>query len=403
MEPRAALRIAGILAIGALAFTLVLGVSAAGVFRGARPGTALEWSPVDATASANLAALILASESSPDVRETARAVSVAALRRDPTTVAAFRVLGLAADAVGDQAKALQLFTAAERMSRRDQATQAWLIVYYFRRGDAHRTMHHFDTALRTTNRRLDTLLPLLVRVSSDRRMLPGLRSLVEARPNWWSDFASHLVRSGQPLDHVVFLTRGMLDSADPAQATLIQLLMARLVEAERFDRAWNLYRQQRPRGGAPASLRNGDFEGNGSFAPFDWELIDEIGLAGTAQARPGGGNALYLSASSGRSGAVARQLVRLPAGVYRIQLEMAEIPTNAGQRPRISVRCAGDDGLALLDVRPPASGQGPVRVAARFVVPAGCAWQWLSLQATDQGAGAATSPWVDNIVIAPAP
>lgn len=380
---------------------LVLGVTATNVFRAARPATALRWSPADAGASANMAGLVLASDPSAQNREAVRAVAMAALRRDPTTVAAIRVLGLTAAAAGNQATALRFFTAAERTSRRDQATQAWLIMYYFSRGDAGRTIRHFDTALRTTSRRLDTLLPLLVHVSADSRMLPGLRRLVETRPNWWLDFTSNLVRTGRPLNHVVFLTRGMLDSRDPGQAYLVQLLLARLVEAGQFDLAWRVYQEQRP-GRRSAALRDGGFEADEAFAPFDWELVDEIGLAATRQARPDSGNALYLSASNGRSGEVARQLVHLQPQRYAIRFQMGNIPANAVERPQVSVRCAGPDGATLLDARPPAGGEAPVRVEARFVVPASCNWQWISLQASDQGTTAATVPWIDDIVIAPA-
>ncbi|MGE3396606.1 MAG: hypothetical protein AB7H79_06860 [Sphingomonas sp.] len=394
------LRVVGLLAVGAIAFALVLSVSTAGVLRNVYPATALKWSPWDAGASANLAALVQSSDPSPAAQEAVRATAIAALRRDVTMVPALRVLGLAADAAGDQATALRFFTAAERTSRRDQATQAWLIMYHFNRGDPERTMRHFDTALRTTNRNLGTLLPLLVRMSMDRRMVPRIRRLLEPRPNWGFDFVSYLVRNGQPLEHVTFLTRGMLDADDPTQANLVRRLIARLVEADRLDLAWSVYQEHQPAARA-ANLRNGGFEAGGTFAPFDWELVDDIGLAAVPQARAGSGNALVLSASSGRSGQVARQLIRLPPRSYRMQLDAAAVPADPAQRPRISIQCAGASASTLLEVRLPRAGEAPVRVAARFAVPAGCRWQWLSVQAVDQGAGGAMEPWIDNVVIAP--
>ncbi len=398
---RASARVIGILIVAGAALTLVLPVTIAGVFRDANPSRALRWSPADAGATANLAGQVLASGPSPQIREVVRAAAVSALRRDTTIVAAYRILGLTADAAGDQAAAARFFAAAERTSRRDQATQAWLIMHHFRAGDAERTIRHFDTALRTSTRNLPTLLPLLVRVSESPVMVPGLRRLLQSRPSWAVDFAASLIRGGRPLEHVVFLTRGLLDPAKADQAELVQTLMTRLTQENRNDLAWSVYREHRPESRPPAELRDAGFEQGGALPPFDWALTDDLGLSALRQARPDGGNALQLSASNGRSGEVAQQLVRLPPRRYRVQLEMAEIPADIAQRPTLSVRCAGSGAQTLIDLRPSTAGEAPRRVAGDFSVPPGCVWQWVSLHAADQGTSAATAPWVDNIAIAP--
>ena len=396
----ATLRAGGTGLIAAIVFALVLCVSTANALRARSPALAIKWAPADSASAASLAAAVLGSDASPELRSSARAAAVAALRRDPTTVAALRGLGLAADAEGDQAEAARLFTAAERLSRRDQATEAWLIRHYSSRGDTARTIHHFDTALRASYARWDTLLALLVQFSADPRALPPLERLLATRPVWGSEFATRLAARGQPLTHVVRLTRGMFDISNPAHAQVVGRLLGRLVEAGQIDLAWNVYLQHRPDGRGRGAVSNGGFEAADGLAPFDWALVDDMDLGAVRETRAGSGNVLRLLANSGRGGDVARQLVRLPPRSYLIQLEMADIPADAANRPRVSVRCAGTGGRTLLDVRPASGGEAMRRVAARFTVPAGCRWQWLSIRAEDQGSSSVTGPTVDNIVIA---
>lgn len=392
-----------ILAIAALIAAPVLCVSVAGVLRGSRPALALKWMPADAEAGANLASLVVNADSSPEVRAQARAAAIAALESNPMAVAAFRALGTAADAEGNSAMALRYYSASERLSRRDQATQAWFILYDFRRGAPEQAVHHFDIALRTSRERWDTLLPLLVRLSSAPTMVRPLRRLAETRPPWWPLFAANLVSNGEPLNNVVALTHGLLDASNAEGALLTEILLARLVAANRIDLAWRLYAEQRPRNPRPGALRDGGFEQTGGLTPFDWQLAQETDLSAMRTTVPGQGTVLSYSASEGRTGEAARQLVRLPPGPHRFQFDSGQIPAERLQRPHLLVRCADEAAQVLLDLQPQASGQSRTRVAARFVVPANCPWQWVVLRVSDLGSSNPDTPWIDNIAIAPAP
>lgn len=392
-------RTLGVAASLAFLFTIVLAVSIAGVTRGARPSAALFWQPADAEARVNQAALILSMDRSADALARARALALDGLRRDATNPAAYRTLGAVAEAGGDRPEALRFYREAQRMSRRDQATQLWFIGQYYQRNDPAGMIRHFDIALRTTRRGRDTLLPLLVNFSGDRRIVPPLRRLLAAKPAWWRDFASLLVQSGPRAETAVELTRGLLDPNTPDDRPIIERLLGRLAGDGEYALAWSVYAGVAGPANGSALLRDGGFEGRGGFAPFDWELAEDADLTAYREPRAdGAGSALRLQAR-GRSGAVASQLLHLPPGRYLFRAEVGDVPRDSYDRPRFRMVCAQTPATALLDHQPARPSRQPLTTQAQFVVPSGCAWQSLSVQIAGADAEPEFIPWVDNLSI----
>lgn len=396
---RIGLKAAVVLALAALAFHVVLAVSVAGVYRTSRPGTALNWVAIDSPAAANLSARILENDPSPEIRDQLRVVAVDALRRDPTNVVALRVLGrLAEDR--DEAQAARMFGLAERLSRRDQLTQAWLIAHHLNRDDPVRAIRGFDIALRTSNNRWDVLMPLLAAVTADPRALPPLAELLSQTPPWEPAFLRQLAISGPRLDHVRQLLHGRLDPAHPDGRAVIQILLNRLVADEQFAGAWDTYRVVLP-GDATAIVRDGAFDGAGGLPPFDWNFVQDAELGAIGEARPdaGDGKVLSVYAYGGRSGEVARQLVRLSPGAHRLQADAGQMPADPLDRPLLRLVCAQDGGATLVNYRPPTAGAPGRRLATSFTVPAGCGWGWLTINMSGAGSATQASPWIDNIAI----
>lgn len=400
---RIGLKALAVLAVAAIVFHVVLAVSVAGVYRANRPATALSWVAIDSPAAANLGARILESGPPPEIRDRLRTAAADALRRDPTNVAALRVLGrLAADR--DDAAAVRLFGLAERLSRRDQPTQAWLIAHHLNRDDPVRAVHHFDIALRTSHNRWDALLPLLAAATADPRTLAPLSRLLSQRPTWEYAFLRQLAISGPRLDHVRQLVQGRLGPADPDAQAVTRILMNRLVADGQFASAWDTYRSAVPAartGAATGIVRNGTFDGARGLPPFDWNLVQEAELGAMEEVRPdaGDGKVLSVYAHGGRSGEVARQLVRLSPGGHRLQADAGQLPADRLDRPLFRLACAQEGGTMLVDYRPPAGGESGRRIATSFNVPAGCGWGWLTISMSGAGSATQASPWIDNIAI----
>jgi tetratricopeptide (TPR) repeat protein len=392
---RTILRAVAICIAAGFAVIVVFRVSAAGAFENSYPFQAMRLAPRDAVASANMAARLQAAGR---LRE-ARILALAALERDHTSVVALRTLGLAAEADGRPTDALHLIGLADALSRRDLPTQLWLITHAIHSGDFEAAVAHFDIAMRTSSWSKEQLIPLLVSATEDERVLPPLSRLLARNPSWKVGFLSQLAALGPRPDHTVRLTHGRLDPAIPEEREAIKSLIIHLASVGQFDLAWDIYHDA-SRWADAASLRNGNFEVPDRYPPFDWSLAEDPDLSALRISRPDGapGNALSLIAQNNRAGDVARQVIRLAPGAYRLEFDVGAVPTNVGERPVFSLNCAVRSEQ-ILAFPLSAAREAPQRVSGTFTVPAGCSWQWFSISVGDSGSSATVSPWIDNILI----
>lgn len=393
----AAARAILIVLLAGAACILALKVSVGGVFADAKPSMALFWMPHNSFAKANLAARLVPAGRVDEGRQHA----LDALARNPINVEAARTLAMSAEARQDQGGAARLFTLANAMSRRDRLTQLWLIRSAIERGDYEAAMRGLDIAMRTSDRATEYLGPLVVAATADRRILPPLAHRLDNAPAWRAGLLRMLVDAGPNLQHVALLVRGRLNPSIPEERTSILVFLHRLAQQGQYDLAWSVYRGVAPGdASAGAGVRNGGFEQDIGFPPFDWELTDENDLMGLRGARPDGrgGSALSLVARN-RSGAVARQVLRLAPGQYRIAFDAGSVPASPADRPRVAVSCAAN-AQALGEWMPAGAGEAPQRVAGSLQIPPGCPWQWLTVslnmdEAPDE------DPWIDNLAIQP--
>lgn len=395
------MRRVAIVAIAALAIVPVLSSSVAGVFRDLRPAWAAQWAPFDSDARGNLAANLIATSEAEGAHARARALASDAVRRDALSVAAFRAFGLEADARRDRARALRYFEYAQTLSRRDQATQVWLIDHSGRRGDFSGAIRHLNIALTTSYRNWDALIPLLVSLTGDSRAMRSISQLLDRRPVWRRTFLARLAANGPSPANAVALTRGRLDINVPDERGSIQRLLNRLVADRQFALAWQLYLESNGNEArlVRTAVRNSSFELAEGLSPFDWEFTQEADLAADVEPRSDGrGNALSLLATNGRAGLLARQLLRLEPGRHQLQAEGAGISNTVSERPALLVACAEQPGRTIFQARPPA-GAGPQRFGGDFIVPPNCAWQWMTIQLSGTDPRPDTLPWLDNVEI----
>ncbi len=393
------MRALAIVGVAGVTTLTVFNLSAAGAWQSADPRQAIARAPWDAGVNANMSALLLSVGRTGE----ARLLAEAALGREPVNVVALRTLGRIADEEGEQDRALLLIERAQRLSRRDQPTQLWLISRDLRNAEFAGAIRNFDIALRTSGRSWGSLLPLLAGATADSRILAPLLDQLEQEPRWKVNFLQTLATTGPRLDHAVALSRGRLDPAVPRERAVIDRLLARLTQAREFDLAWQLHRELSADLQVEAgNVRDGGFEAISGFGPFDWMVATGSDLAAMRQARPDGeGHALGLVAYNNRTGEVARQLLRLSPGRYRLELEMGAIPATPFERPTLRLACAeAQDGGDFLSFRPEDAGEEARRVGGVFTVPAGCRWQWLLISiAGGDGAARDDTPWIDNIAI----
>lgn len=390
-----------IVLLAGLLLWFVVAVTSAGIFRSSKPEWALRLAAFDARAKASLSQNILvrSRNAPPDARASARGLALAALRRDATAVTAVTTLGFLAALDGDRARADRLFRFAERLTRRDPASQLWLIEQHVSRNDIGGALAQYDKALRGSSSLRAQLYPILVAASSDPAIARPLNRMLRGRPNWWAEFITKFIAETPDAEALATLPEGLLDPRNRDQRNLIGMRMVRLAGMGRHDSAWAAYRAASGRRETGSSSAVGEFA-EGGLPPFDWTYSEEPGLNPERRPRPGqsGAAALYLPAASG-GGQVARRLLRLPPGGHVLTAMVGEVGGDAARRPSLTLTCATGDAEILESDFPPAGPDG-ARMEASFSVPPGCRFQWISISVRpimDGDVGSA--PWIAELNI----
>lgn len=387
-----------LVALGAaLLAWLIVAVGAANVFQARNPSLAMRFAPFDgstmaAVADQGLVAASLDRRVAADVELLARA----ALARDPTLVTAWRSLGATYDIRGQRGQATRLFRFAERLSRRDIPTQLWLIEERVQANDIAGALRHYDIALRISSRTGPLLLPIMAAATSEDAIVPPLIAMLRTNPPWRNDFLYALARRAPSPDNLVRIVEGGAPRGGLPVATM-SFMIDQLVARQSFDQAWRIYRRIRPMAGSERLLRNGNFEGPEYPYAFEWRFEGGPNLSAEPAALEAGRVALAIRAEGGESGAaVVRQLLRLPAGRYRLTARSGPLPDTEPARLGWRMICANNPSQTLVAVGSDDGAYNPDQ--ALFEVPAAaCPAQWLELRIRTEGEVEHAGAWIDDI------
>lgn len=390
-----------LIVFGAAALLALSGqVSIVNVVRKASPELALKFDSTDARAQAAMAEAMIKPQMSSDDRVKVRSLAEAALRRDPTVASAARTLGVIEDLEGQRAEAKRALTYSASISHRDVPTQIWLIEEAIGRNDAGGALNHFDIALRSSYRSSSLLMPVLVAATEDARLLPDIAQLLSRRPWWSNGYQVSLVQTGKSLQNIAALFSDLHRRHVPITDEVSNALIVRLVEAGEYLLGWQAYAHANP-GARANAIQNGNFENEDKPVPFEWHMTNEIDRAGERSPAPNGGIALSFYASRNAGGDIARQLLVLRPGAYRVSGISWNVQDGAS-RPFWSVACAGDSANIASVSLPPSTERGR-GFSADFVVPSskGCEAQWLTLRVKPSDEIGNIEGEIDDITISP--
>lgn len=393
-----------VVVIGLLAGWLVLAITVDRVFAKRSPSIALAWNPGSADANVRVADTLL---QSPDLKGVMPRVVRHADRsfgRQPLNPGAVRLLAIAAAAGGREHRAQALAHDAEAMSRRDLPTQLWLIEAAVQRNDIPTALIHYDRAMKGSVQARTLLFPILSAAASDPAIWRPLADFLARRPQWWRAFVDQMVPQSPSPDALYTIARktGIERPGKTADPFLLQAIEKRLVDLGAYRQAADLFNRAHGRPpAAPSLLGNGKFEQPGGWDPFEWNLVEDPDLSAIRQPsdRPGG-NALYVTATNGKGGDVATQLVLLPPGRYVMTAAVGGVRGDPLAFPRFTIRCARGGG-ELLDAPFPVSPDAGRGWRGSFVVAADCPAQRVVIRANSSLDPSDALPWVDNITIRP--
>lgn len=275
----------------------------------------------------------------------------------------FLVRGVQAQLRSDRRSAEQAFVAAQRRDPRSVPAAFFLADHYFRAGDATRGLNQVVILARLTPGGVHSVAPYVAAYASNRSNWPQIRRLFRAEPRLEDEALAVLARNAGNADTILALADRRRSNA---QSPWLPPLLANLVEARQYAKAkavWTRISRVPAVGGD--LLYDARFSQPGPPAPFNWELTSStVGLA--ERQSEGRLHAIFYGQEDG---VLARQLLVLPPGSYRLSVQLSGNPKPL----RWSVRC--DKGSEV--------GRAALEIVARsgwsFQVPAGCPAQWLEL------------------------
>lgn len=403
MPRRAAISPARLALVGLLtlpALWIATASTTADILAGGNPALALKFWPWNADAHGQLASNLVVVDASRPQIDQARILAWKALAREPVSIPAVRSIALADDLQG-RPRAGRLFDYAERLSRRDLATQIWMIEAAVGKGDIRGALVHYDRALRTRKEAEPLLLPVMVSAMATQGMQGPIGDLIATRPLWWPRFMEQALADPTAINSLpLVFSRLRVSPADEQGRGFLSTGIASLVATGRYKAALDVYRiAMRGIAGQDAALRDGGFERDPLLPPFDWQLADGADVSAMMQTRGAGGRALFAAPIEGGRGELARQLLVLPAGRYRLGWRAGSIAAD-GARLTLKIQCVAGKELHDVALRQlsPAPETGRLDMPLPFTVPAnGCSAQWVILSVDNPGAVPETLPWIDDV------
>jgi len=355
----------------------VFAVGVANITESSAPNIALRFQPMHAKALGNAAYAALA-ENNGDPSSRAVDLAKRAIARDPTSVAAARTLGLVAASRNEVSAARSLMNYSSALSRRDLTTHLWMIEDYVAQDDLNNALAHYDMALRTSRLAAPILLPILVSATADDRIIKPLESVLAGKPSWGNAFLQELIASGPSIDNVARLAIDLSNRGAPLDIYERLRLTNRLIAEKRFYEAAMLMGRDR-RG---PSVLSPDFQETNGIGPFFWALKSNYDFGAEHGLKAGSNDDFVLSvfASHERGGEVARQLLLLGPGQYRLHSRATGIALPGNNLPYWRVACAGKARNSADLLRLELSYSAQSGAVDEFVVPSGdCEAQWLVL------------------------
>jgi hypothetical protein len=289
-----------------------------------------------------------------------------AATKAPLAAEPYLVDGVEAKVAGDTGAAERDFLAAQRRDPRSLAAAYFLADHYVRTRNAVGGIRQIAILARLTPGGAQNVAPYLAAYAQDRSNWPLLRAQFRSDPGMRDAALTALAGNPANADIVVSLA----DAAHRAgSASWLPSMLASLVNAGQYDRARSIWASF-----SGVRLDRGELLFDSGFSqsapppPFNWDLTSST--VGLAERRPGG--TLHAMFYGQEGGALARQLLVLPPGSYRLSMRLL----GGSSHPEAlswSLRC--DKGQEL-------ARTGLDQAAARgwaFQVPTGCAAQWFEL------------------------
>jgi hypothetical protein len=354
-------------------FSLILGAAMLGwlsfayaatmVVRERNPSLALSLVSNDAIAITKVIdPKILFASSPSDIARTRASVRMA-IKKQAISPSAVNMLALTNYADGKINEANIALRLSEKLSRREIPVQVGLIQNSVLRDNAAQALRHYDTALRTSPAAQESLFPFMVAASGERVLLPAFTKILARGPEWRYPFYAALIEKTPSRENVALLYQALIGTPGAFHEEAAADLINRLANDKNYGLAYSVYVKA-----APDAVKNPFiFNRSSRFQPFDWVFFDNPAAGAFLASKDNKGRgtvSLFYRADASQDETVARKLVTLPAGRYRIRAEAQSDQDSGKALIYWSIKCAEGPVLSDIDNRNGTSVDFAVPVAS---------------------------------------
>lgn len=360
------------------------------------PEEAVSWRPSDPRALGYLAErAFLDASASGAPPEAARAYARRALNAGPLEVRALRVLAWVADEEGEERRARRLMTLAASRSQRDESSHLWMFHDRLKARDFAAAFAHGDALMQHRETYQEVAVLMAAAAGADEAAAKALSERLQSGPAWRGRFVRELTASQDP-DVTLSILLSVKEAGSAILPEEAAFVAGRLISERRPREAYLAWVLLLPPSGYDVlgNVYNGGFDGPPGSGPFAWTLQHPTTIIAQAPGRKG--QALSARPVTDREQSLARQMLVLSPGPYRLSLDSRlDGLSEGGMEWRLS--CAGDRTGALARLSVKKSDDWTHRTTT-FTVPVDCGVQLIELR-TEAGGGASVWGWFDDIRI----
>lgn len=289
-----------------------------------------------------------------------------AVAKEPLAPEPFLVRGIQAQLAGQSMEAQRAFEAAQWRDPRSLPAAYFLADRYFQAGDSARGLREVAVLARLAPTGSGTVAPYLATYAANPANWPRLRQLFDANPGLADPTLIRLASNVATVPAVLALTR----RKGAREAPWLPPLLNSLVEAGQYGRARAIWDQiSGIPSGSSELVHDAGFADKATPPPFNWALTSSpVGIA----ERQSGGR-LHVVFYGQEDGFLATQLLLLPAGKYRLSMQLLGDPARA-RTLAWSIWCDKADAPVASVTLDAAAVRGWA-----FQIPVGCPAQWLKL------------------------
>ena len=256
---------------------------------------------------------------------------------EPLAVEALRIIALDRESRGKLDEARAIMRLLPNLSKREGPANLWLSQDYGRLGLEEEAFSYFDMTLRVSESSAPLVIPPLVQGLEQDKLIAPLAELLRVNPPWAEDFWLEVGRRPQIAEPAARL-RMMMGREYFTKLGKDRSLITNLVRRGKIDEALVLYRYLT--GQKLSRDLEFEFASSPKYPPFDWQLLSEGNFSSSIEPDMA---QLHVSAAPGSSGVVARRMLSLEPGSYRVSINFqATMERDVGVE--VALRCAEESG-----------------------------------------------------------